>query len=211
MMEKAARRITQFTILVLAMLATPLPASANDSTYTDLDLDRCETLAADDMGASLKCRGFKSYPVYFKEGDLRQSVFYGYADQQLIDGGFESFAPFNRVHTKIEWRLDATGKPFAAIHRWFLENPGPDGSPTDESTGQVLVVSRVASKGDGAACFVALVDALANPDANALAREAADELAPSFACGMEEPMWIGKRGDKASDRTFSWPEGYVVE
>ncbi|MCL6707362.1 hypothetical protein M8R20_10155 [Pseudomonas sp. R2.Fl] len=186
-------------------------AAANESSYTDLDFDKCQTIAADEMGASMTCPGFKDYPVHFKEGDLRQSVLYGYADRELIDGAFESFSPFNRVHTKIEWRLDASGKPVAAIHRWFLENVGPDGVPTEESMGQVLVVSHVAQPDHGGACFVAFVDALANRNANELARQVADEKAATFECGMEKPRWVGIRGDKAAEETFSWPEGYVAE
>ena len=56
-----------------------------------------------------------------------------------------------------------------------------------------------------------MVDAKANAKANELARQVADDEAADFACGMNEPRWVGTRGDLASDRTFSWPEGYVVE
>lgn len=187
------------------------PTLAQESVYTDLDLDACETLAEDVMGVSSKCEGYEDYPVYFKEGDIRQSVIFGQVDRELIDGGFESFAAFNHVNTKIEWRLDDGGRPFAAILRWFIDNPGPDGSSTRQGRGEILVVSKVATQGDGGSCFVAMVDAKANPKANELARQAADTEAADFACGMNEPRWIGKRGDLVSERTFSWPEGYVVE
>lgn len=204
-------RILRVAIMALAIAALPKAILANDSVYTDLDLDNCQTLAEDPMGVSLKCKGYRGEPVYFKEGDLRQSVFYGRVDQELIDGGFESFAAFNHVNTKVEWRLGGDGKPFAAILRWFIDNPGPDGGSTRESRGEILVVSRVGTADYGGSCMVALVDAKANPDANALARQMADDTASDFACGMQEPEWVGKRGDLVSDRTFSWPEGYVVE
>ncbi len=204
-------RILRVAIMALAIAALPKAILANDSVYTDLDLDNCQTLAEDPMGVSLKCKGYRGEPVYFKEGDLRQSVFYGRVDQELIDGGFESFAAFNHVNTKVEWRLGDDGKPFAAILRWFIDNPGPDGGSTRESRGEILVVSRVGTADYGGSCMVALVDAKANPDANALARQMADDTASDFACGMQEPEWVGKRGDLVSDRTFSWPEGYVVE
>lgn len=204
-------RILRVAIMALAIAALPKAILANDSVYTDLDLDNCQTLAEDPMGVSLKCKGYRGEPVYFKEGDLRQSVFYGRVDQELIDGGFESFAAFNHVNTKVEWRLGDDGKPFAAILRWFIDNPGPDGGSTRESRGEILVVSRVGTADYGGSCMVALVDAKANPDANALARQMADDTASDFACGMQEPEWAGKRGDLVSDRTFSWPEGYVVE
>lgn len=204
-------RILRVAIMALAIAALPKTILANDSAYTDLDLDNCQTLAEDPMGVSLKCKGYRGEPVYFKEGDLRQSVFYGRVDQELIDGGFESFSAFNHVNTKVEWRLGDDGKPFAAILRWFIDNPGPDGGSTRESRGEILVVSRVGTADYGGSCMVALVDAKANPDANALARQMADDTASDFTCGMQEPEWVGKRGDLVSDRTFSWPEGYVVE
>ncbi|MDH4441380.1 MAG: hypothetical protein QE284_13450 [Rhizobium sp.] len=203
--------ILPIIMLTVACHIVPKSASANDSLYTDLDLDKCETLSEDPMGVSLKCKGYQDYPVYFKEGDLRQSVFYGRVDKELIDGAFETFSAFNHINTKIEWRLDAAGKPFAAILRWFIDNPGPDGASTRTSRGEILVVSRVGTANYGGSCMVGLVDAKANPDANEKARLVADNTASDFACGMQEPEWVGKRGDLVSERTLSWPEGYVVE
>jgi hypothetical protein len=198
-------------LAITASLSIASPAPANDSAYTDLDLDACQTLAEDPMGVSLRCAGYGDFPVFFKESDLRQSVIFGAVDPELIDGAFESFEAFNHVNTKIEWRLDNRGRPVAAILRWFIDNPGPDGSSTKASRGEILVVSKVATENDVGSCFVALVDAKANANANLLARQAADAEAADFACGMTEPQWIGAHGDLVSERTFSWPEGYVVE
>nr|WP_246085173.1 hypothetical protein [Rhizobium glycinendophyticum] len=203
--------ILSLVIMTIAVLVLPEAARANDSVYTDLDLDQCQTLAEDQMGVSLKCRGYRGEPVYFKEGDLRQSVFYGRVDKELIEGAFESFSAFNHINTKIEWRLNDAGEPFAAILRWFIDNPGPEGGSTKASRGEILVVSRVGTSDYGGSCMVALVDAKANADANVKARQIADDTAQDFACGMQEPEWVGKRGDLVSERTFSWPEGYVVE
>jgi hypothetical protein len=203
--------ILPLVIMTIAVPVRPEAAKANDSVYTDLDLDNCQTLAEDQMGVSLKCKGYEGEPVYFKEGDLRQSLFYGRVDKELIDGAFESFSAFNHVNTKIEWRLDNAGKPFAAILRWFIDNPGPDGGSSRKSRGEILVVSSVGTADYGGSCMVALVDAKANRNANELARKMADETASDFACGMQEPEWVGTRGNLVSERTFSWPEGYVVE
>lgn len=191
--------------LFMALAST---AAANESTYTDLDLDKCKTLASDDMGAIMLCSGYKDYYVHFAEGDLRQSVFYGPLDKKWQEQGFESFEPFNHVGTRIEWRLDGSGKPFAAILRWFLENVGPDGVSTETSTGQVLVVSRVAQQDDGLSCVVGYVDALSNPKANEMARKVADEKAKDFACGNHKAEWHGKRGSKASEPTHVFPDGF---
>ena len=199
---------TAFAVTTLGLAA---PAMANESVYTDLNLDRCQTIAADEMGASMKCRGYDDYPIYFSEGDLRQSVLYGPVRAELIEGAFASFAAFNHINTKVEWRLDASGKPFAAILRWFIENVGDTGMPTKEAEGQVLVIARVAQPEDGLSCVVGYVDALSNPKANELARQVADGEASDFACGFQEAMWIGKRGEKASEETHVWPEGLSVE
>ncbi len=42
-----------------------------------------------------------------------------------------------------------------------------------------------------AACPIAYVNALANEDANAIARQAADLFATTFTCEVDTPMWIG--------------------
>lgn len=208
-MNKKNGVMAGLSLLTVLTLASPAPA--NDSSYTDLDLDACETLAEDPMGVSLKCDGYGEFPVYFKEGDLRQSVIFGKVDRELIEGAFESFSAFNRVNTKIEWRLNGAGTPVAAILRWFIENPGPSGSPSPESTGQVLVISRVGTAAYPGSCFVGMVDAKATANANRVARQVADDIADTFDCGMQPPEWYGKRGDLTSERTFSWPEGYVVD
>lgn len=208
-MNKKNGVMAGLSLLTVLTLASPAPA--NDSSYTDLDLDACETLAEDPMGVSLKCDGYGEFPVYFKEGDLRQSMIFGKVDRELIEGAFESFSAFNRVNTKIEWRLNGAGTPVAAILRWFIENPGPSGSPSPESTGQVLVISRVGTAAYPGSCFVGMVDAKATANANRVARQVADDIADTFDCGMQPPEWYGKRGDLTSERTFSWPEGYVVD
>lgn len=187
--------------------ANPHGARANDSAYTDLDLDKCRTVAEDEMGASLLCRGYERYDVHFSESDLRQSIVYGPLDKKLENEVFESFEAFNHVGSKIEWRRDTTGTPFATILRWFVENVDDQaGMPTKESTGQVLVISRVAQPSDGLGCVVGYVDALSNPDANELARKVADEQAQNFACGRDRSAWFGKRGDKSGEPTHVWPE-----
>ena len=58
----------------------------------------------------------------------------------------------------------------------------------DATEGQVLVVTKVAPD---ATCHIAYVDALANKNANELARQAADETAMEFDCA-NEPRIVGK-------------------
>ncbi|MNU05546.1 hypothetical protein D3C72_2503900 [compost metagenome] len=63
----------------------------------------------------------------------------------------------------------------------------------------------------GLSCVVGYVDALSNANANELARTVADNEARDFACGVQEAMWEGKRGEKTSEPTHVWPEGLSGE
>lgn len=189
-----------------------LPTQAAESVYTDLDLDACVSITPateEEPGgfASLRCGGYLGAPVYFKEFDLRQSVYFGPVSQKIIDEAGETFSAFNHVGKKIEWRLGADGRPTATILRWFIENTNPDTGAVDKAlNGQVLVVSKVASEDDPKACVAGYVDALANPEPNELARQVADEVASSFACGVDRPVYHGKRGEKAGEPSYSFPE-----
>lgn len=186
---------------------SPVTAGAQkiDSAYSKLDFDNgckwANPASAEEpaMGVSAICSGFKDYPVYFAEDDVRQLVSYGHVeDPELFSGGF---GEFNYVNETIEWRL-SNGEPFAAIHRWFIENMDPEtGSPSEAAKGQVLVVSTVAKSTMPAdrrkSCVVGYVDALANKNANVLARNVADTMAVNFTCGVDLPKFHGVRGSKS--------------
>lgn len=183
--------------MLAAILAAVTPAVAAESVYTDLLLDKCETLVApkpDEPGGdfmSASCSGLGDYRVLFKEGDLRQSIHYGYLTRSIIDTAFESFGGFNHMNPKIEWRVAADGRPYAAIQRFFVGD--------SDNMGQVLTVSRVGQPGDEEGCPVGYVDALANPNPNELARQVADTIASTFACGKDTPAYHGTRGPRAGD------------
>jgi hypothetical protein len=182
-------------------------ASANESAYTDRNLDACKTIAQEDEGPSitLQCAGYKDLSVYFKEGDLRQSQAYGPIGKPYLDEAFETFGPFNHTGAKIEWRLGADGTPIAAIARWFVADPEQtDG--VDTRYGQILVVSTIATTKNPKSCIVGYVDALENNDANTLAREIADEKARGFICGTSQPEWRGKQG-KFSEQPMRYLPG----
>jgi hypothetical protein len=57
--------------------------------------------------------------------------------------------------------------------------------------GRVSVVTRL---GPGGVCHVGYVDALANRDADALARKIADERARTFRCATDKPVILGETG-----------------
>ncbi len=186
-------------------------ALAATSTYTDIDLDKCKTISEpsdDDTGdfVMMECKGYLDYTVIFKEGDLRQSTYFGYLDQKIIDEAFDSFGRFNHIGAKVEWRLDDGGKPFAAILRYFIENPDEaTGMPDKAHEGQVLVISRVGRPDDRRGCVAGYVDALSNPDANELARKFADDMAAGFQCGAKTPEFIGVKGEKAGTPANYYP------
>lgn len=189
----------RLTPLLFAAALAASAAKANESAYSERNLDACKTLSQEDEGPSvtLECTGYKDFAVYFKEGDLRQSQAYGPISKAWLDEAFESFGPFNHTNAKIEWRI-AAGKPVATIVRWFVSDPETT-SDTDTRYGQVLVVSTIATAENPTSCVVGYVDALENKDANTLARKVADEEAHDFACGLNEPQWHGLRGKLAGE------------
>ncbi len=186
-------------IVVSTIAIHPDLARAQSSQITSLDLEKgCKwDDDAEGEGGCAWCPGLKDFPVRFCESDLRQSVEYGPVPDN--SGHWASFGQFNHILPKIEWRLE-NGAPYAAIQRRFIENQNDDiGSPDKAHEGQVLVISTVATKDRPVSCVVAYVDARANADANELARQAADDLARHFACGRDEPKFIGERGEFAGD------------
>ena len=179
----------RLTLLIPALFAvglTTLPAAAQqiDSSYTDVDLDDCTVVSSDDFGSTWACPGYKGIPVMIAEGDLRFFVSYGLRSTEER-AAEQTLPPFNHLGPKIEWRIsNAEGqwKPFATILRYFTQRE------EGEDEGQILVVTKLEP---GATCHVAYIDVLANEAANDLAREAADELAPSFDCA-DDPEIVGK-------------------
>ena len=171
---------------VIALWGTAGPAVAQQvqSSYTDLDLDQCTVVASDDFGSTWACSGLKGLPVMVSEGDLRMFVSYGLTST-TERAAEQTLPPFNHLGETIEWRVsNAEGqwKPFATILRFFTARE------TGEGEGQVLVVTKVKP---GETCHVAYIDALANPDANDLARKTADEKATDFDCA-NDPEIIGE-------------------
>lgn len=165
------------------MLAQPAQAARYDSIYTDLNLDDCLVLNADDFGASFACPGYKGYPLWVAEGDLRFFVSYGFGAPDEMAAS-QTLPAFNTVHSTLEWRLtDASGawKPFATILRWFTQTgDGTDGVPD----GEILVVTKIAP---GDTCHTAYIDAKIVPNANELAREWADKAVANFNCATDQP------------------------
>jgi hypothetical protein len=168
------------------------------SAYSSTAAKDCRKTAAfkvegDDDASEQVCPGPRGLVVVKQEDDLRETVSAGRSAKaaELEPAAGQGFGPFNSTTDTVEWRLGARGKPFAMIQRWHIaDNDDPDrrGRP---QTKQVLVVTRLPP---GAVCHVAYVDVAANPDANDLARKAADTGAKGFDCRKNRVAVVGMRG-----------------
>ena len=168
-------------LLAAALAAVPtMGAERFRSEYTDVDFEQCTLITSDEMGGTFACPGYKGIPVMIGEGDLRMFVSFGLAST-TERAATETLPPFNHLGKKIEWRLmqtDGGFEPVATILRWFTQRE------EGQAEGQVLVVTQIKM---GATCHIAYIDALANSNANELAREAADTLAGEFDCEARMP------------------------
>ena len=161
------------------------------SVTTPLSLDKCQHKAGtqeEDYGA-WRCRGYRSIPVFVSAGDQRSYVSYGRLAANE-PAARQTLASFNGAGDAIEWRAvrgkDGKLKPFATIVRFSVTKSAED----PPVKGAVLVVTRLGKP----VCRVGYVDALANPDAETLARKIADEHARTFQCQGSRPIFLGEKG-----------------
>jgi hypothetical protein len=164
------------------------------STYTSTAPKDCRVSSAGngvDDSTIRVCPGKAGLVVLVREDDLRETVSVG--RNRAEPAAKVWFGPFNSTTTTVEWRA-SNGKPFAIIQRWHIADNGDqdkDGRPIAKP---MLAVTRLPP---GAVCHVAYVDVQANPNANELARKAADETARGFKCGRDEVKIIGENGRAA--------------
>jgi hypothetical protein len=186
--------VHRVALLALACLAgwiEPAAGQAVTRVYTRFDTDKCRHTrgkGAEDYG-SWRCTGHGGIEIYLSAGDQRMTVSFG-RNAAREPAVRQTFPRFNSVYKgTVEWRLETPpgGKPraFATILRWNvkLEDDGRD------ATGRVLVVTRLGPDG---VCHVGYVDARANPNANELAQQLADQKARRFRCGTDKPSAAGK-------------------
>lgn len=176
-----------FSLATLLAALVSTPAIANESAYTSLDLAACSQRPTDPREelpwALWHCAGHGGIALLIGESDLRFTIAYGIGKPAVV-GDSQTLPPFNRLGEVMEWRLDAAGQPFATIVRYFTDTGDP------AVVNQVLVVTKLGAP----SCQVAYVDALANADANGLARTAADLVAPNFRCNVDTPIWVSATG-----------------
>lgn len=184
--------------LTILLGATSLAAADNiGSVYSSVADRDCRGVSnfkidGDDYAREQVCKGPAGLVVFKNEDDLRETISAGTtaAAANSEPAASQGFGPFNSTTNTIEWRTIA-GKPFAMIQRWHIadnDDPDKDGRPR---TKQMLVVTRLPP---GAVCHVAYIDVTANPDANEIARKAADELARGFDCKNDKVSVAGTGG-----------------
>jgi hypothetical protein len=184
--------------LVATSAAMILQSSAETigSSYTSTAAKDCRVRNAGNGvdGSTIRvCPGKNGLVILISEDDLRETVSVG---RNRLGASREPaaqtwFGPFSSTTGTVEWR-HANGRPYAIIQRWHIA----DIEDEDKKTGRpiakpMLAVTRLSP---GPVCHVAYVDVQANPDANNLARKAADEVARHFKCGSDAVRIIGNSG-----------------
>ncbi len=177
-----------------ATLATPAAANPVRSLYTTIEFKSCrQTPPQHGESAAWICPGLPDWPVYVGEGDRHQFLSFG-TDPEKRKAATQTLKAANTIfkgkksRATIEWRLAAAvqpgvqARPLAVIVRHFTSQ--------DAQRGEVLVIYKVTPS---ESCEIGIIDALANKDANALARSAADELAARASCGAP-PRTFGQTG-----------------
>lgn len=138
------------------------------------------------------CPGKAGLVVVINEDDLREAVSVGRSRAAAArEPAAQSwFGPFNSTTDTVEWRV-LDSKPFAIIQRWHIADNADEDKNGRPIAKPMLAVTRLPP---GAVCHVAYIDVKANPNANELARKAADETARHFECGKDVVKVIGESG-----------------
>ncbi|MGL3209422.1 hypothetical protein [Bradyrhizobium sp. BR 1433] len=174
-------------------------SEAISSSYSSTAPKACRMIgkpSEEDGSTTRVCPGKSGLVVLINEGDLREVVSVGRNREAAArePAAQAWFGPFSSTGDRVEWRA-AGGKPFAIIQRWQIA----DNSEQDKRGGPVsramLAVTRLPP---GDVCHVAYVDVAANPNANELARQAADDFARDFKCGTDAVKTIGQSGRTTS-------------
>ena len=180
---------------LLSLAAGRQVSAASTSSTADKDCRKVSNgfkIDGDDYASERVCRGPTGLVVLKNEDDMRETISVG---RKVKTAAWsrppsQGFGPFNSTGEHHRMAARPQGKPFAMIQRWHIadnDDPGKDGRPQAK---QMLVVTRLPP----GACHVAYIDVKANPDANELARKAADDGAPKFDCSKDKVAVVGIHG-----------------
>jgi hypothetical protein len=195
---RVALALSGLAVATFASHAAPQPIVV--SSYSSMAAANCwiegPPVRVEDSPTRV-CRGKATLVVLVSKDDKHETVSVGHnrVEAAKEPAAQTFFGPFNSALPAIEWRI-AGNNPLAMIQRWRIADVvdqatsnggGPDAKP-------LLVVSRLPP---GGVCPVAYVDAQANPNADELARQAADQIARDFKCGTDQAKVLGTPGRAA--------------
>lgn len=151
-----------------------------------LDWQRCTVIEEDEASNTVVRRCDKSGGPDIYVAEVMRHFFVGYGPEGQKQKAFnQSLLPFNSVNDTVVLRARHGEAPYAAILRYFTENE------THTVRGQILVITKLQGS---EACHMAYVDAEANSNADTLAEQTADVMAPAFDCNRDEPKIVGESG-----------------
>jgi hypothetical protein len=188
-----------FSVLALLGAVAGLICQANaqtiGSSYSSTAPKDCRMIGkpSDLDGSTTRvCPGKSGLVVLISEDDLRETVSVGRNRTAAAKEPAAQvwFGPFNSTTDTVEWR-ERDGKPFAIIQRWHIADNSDEDKDGRPIAKPMLAVTRLPP---GPVCHVAYIDVQANPNANELARKAADELARGFTCGKDGLKVVGAPG-----------------
>ncbi|MEE2526298.1 hypothetical protein V0U79_07960 [Hyphobacterium sp. HN65] len=190
---------TLFAIGLAGLISAPLSAQEAFSAYTRTDGDVCTTLEEEADGGFYfyaVCPGYDGWALHLDGGEHGQrSTFRTNAAPIPDDQRPEVFnypysrGNFGEFHTVIEWRTRGEGGPaYAAIHRYYANALDDDGVTWSRIS--TLTVSALRDEAAGGTCMVAHVEADSVSNANRIAQDAADRIAPDFNCGTDSALLV---------------------
>ena len=193
----AARHAAAAMLFVSCLgLISPANAQTIGSSYTSTAPKDCRVIGkperASTAARSRVCPGKAGLVVLISEDDLRETVSVGRnrrprpRSRRRRPGSARSIRP--RTRSNGGRRTASRSRSSSAGTSPTTPTPTRADGPT---TKPMLAVTRLPP---GPVCHVAYVDGQANPNANELARKAADEFARDFKCGKDEVKVIGETG-----------------
>jgi hypothetical protein len=182
-------------VLALAgAVSAPAFAQSNDSAYVRV-FDDCtypDPVAAgyNEESRLADCAGYEGWTVHTWVGPMPAPTYIAYSDRGVEAQWQEGPPNLDVGHSfgdVMEWRLDASGAPFATILRSVFTGFC--------SPGQYLTVTALRSEGELGGCQVAYIEAVDQANPNQMARDAADYLAPGWECGVDLPITFDEYGE----------------
>ena len=160
-----------FIALPLALtFSYPAVVLGLNAAYTDTSRG-CRTLRQDSSVRVWRCMGPASYAAVFSDEGNVVGVEYGPVGKEKDLGGLQWRAGDPPMGPQLEWRISASGKPFAAIMR--INTRDENGRSREQ-----LLIAKVGPEGG---CRIELMDARL-PKANMRARSIADKRGTAHIC-----------------------------